>query len=57
MKFTEKLNLFPPKGGVSRYYSSEEILRHKSREIGLSEIIPKFSYVKANNQIQPTVQN
>ena len=54
MECTKKLNFFPPKGGISKYYSPREILHHQKLDYGKHCTIPQFSYVQAHDEPNPT---
>ena len=46
-------NFFPPKGGVSPYYSPRMILHQKSLDYKKHCSIPFGSYVQAHNETEP----
>ncbi|KAG7364548.1 reverse transcriptase RNA-dependent DNA polymerase [Nitzschia inconspicua] len=48
-----KLNFFPPKNGVSEYYSPREILSHQRLDYTKNCTIPQFSYVQAYDEPEP----
>ncbi len=54
MECTKKLNFFPPKGGISKYYSPREILHHQKLDYNKHCTIPQFSYVQPHNEPNPT---
>jgi hypothetical protein len=54
MECTKKLNYFPPKGGVSKYYSPREILHQQKLDFNKHCTIAQFSYVQAHEEPQPS---
>ena len=54
MECTKKLNYFPPKGGVSKYYSPREILNQQKLDFNKHCTIAQFSYVQAHEEPQPS---
>jgi hypothetical protein len=53
MEATRKLNFFPPKGGVSKYYSPQEILHQVRIDYKKQCSIPQFSYIQAHDEPIP----
>ncbi|KAG7348409.1 hypothetical protein IV203_017114 [Nitzschia inconspicua] len=53
METANKLNFFPPKNGVSQYYSPREILSHQRLDYDKHCTIPQFSYVQAYDEPKP----
>ena len=49
MEATRKLNFFPPKHGISKYYSPREILHRQKLEYHKHCLIPTLSYVQAHD--------
>ena len=49
----EKLNFFPPIGGVSSFYSPREILSRQRLDYYRHCTIPQFSYVQAHDEPSP----
>ena len=54
MESTNKLNFFPPKGGVSKYYSPRMILTGDALDYNRHCSIPFGTYVQAHNENNPT---
>ena len=54
MESTNKLNFFPPKGGVSKYYSPRMILTGDTLDYNRHCSIPFGTYVQAHNENNPT---
>ena len=54
MECTNKLNFFPPKGGVSQYYSPRMILTGNVLDYNKHCSVPFGSYVQAHNENTPT---
>ena len=54
MDVTDKLNLFPVKGGVSKYYSPKVILSQKPLDFEKHCKIPFGAYVQVNTENDPT---
>jgi hypothetical protein len=50
----EKLNYFPPKGGISPYYSPRMILHHVTLDYHKHCLYPFGTYVQAANENDPT---
>jgi hypothetical protein len=55
MECAKKLNFFPPKGGISPYYSPRMILHQKALDYNKHCSIPFGSYVQAHNE--PNIKN
>jgi hypothetical protein len=53
MEAMMKLNFFPPKGGVSKYYSPQEILHHEKLDYMKQCSIPQFAYIQADDEPNP----
>jgi hypothetical protein len=53
MECVKKLNFFPPKGGISPYYSPRMILHHQPLDYSKHCSIPFGSYVHAHNEPDP----
>ena len=54
MECTKKLNFFPPKGGVSQYYSPRVILLQQPLDYHKHCSIAFGSYVQAHTESDPT---
>jgi hypothetical protein len=54
MECAKKLNLFPPKGGISEYYSPHMILHQENIDYNKHCSIPFGTYVQASQQNNPT---
>ena len=54
MESTNKLNFFPPKGGVSSYYSPRMILTNSALDYQKHCSIPFGTYVQAHTETNPT---
>ena len=54
MEVTKKLNYFPTKGGISKYFSPREILHKEKLDYVKHCMIPQFSYVLAHEEPQPS---
>jgi hypothetical protein len=54
MECTKKLNFFPPKGGVSEYYSPQMILHHENIDYAKHCAIPFGTYVQAAQENSPS---
>ena len=54
MESTNKLNFFPPKGGVSQYCSPRMILTNNALDYNKHCSIPFGTYVQAHNENNPT---
>jgi hypothetical protein len=54
MESAKKLNFFPPKGGVSKYYSPRMILHQQSPDYAKHCSIPFGSYIQAHTEPDPT---
>jgi hypothetical protein len=52
-EMTRRLNFFPAKGGVSKYYSPREILHHVKLDYDKHLMIPMFSFVQAHDEQEP----
>jgi hypothetical protein len=52
-----KLNLFPVKGGVSKYYSSRMILNQTNLDYTKHYVVPFGAYVQANHESTKTSSN
>ena len=57
MESTRKLNFFPPKGGISSYYSLRDILHSEKLDYNRQCHIPPFSHVMAHDEPQPSNTN
>lgn len=55
MECAKKLNFFPPKGGISPYYSPRMILHQQSLDYNKHCLIPFGSYVQAHHE--PDIKN
>ena len=53
MEAARKLNFFPPKGGVSKYFSPREIVVQQKLDYSKHCSIPIFSYVQAHDEPNP----
>jgi hypothetical protein len=53
MECAKKLNFFPPKGGVSQFYSPQMILHQKALDYQKHCSIPFGSYVQAHTEPEP----
>jgi hypothetical protein len=53
MECAKKLNFFPPKGGISPYYSPRMILHQQSLDYSKHCYYPFGSYVQAHNEPDP----
>ena len=56
MEVTKKLNLFPPKGGTSPYYSPRMILHHSTLDFNKHFTYEFGQFVQAHND-DPTTKN
>ena len=54
MEVTRRLNFFPPRGGVSQYYSPREIVTGQRLDYKRQCSIPLLSYVVAHDEPQPS---
>ena len=54
MESTNKLNFFPPKGGISPYYSPRMILTNEALDYAKHCSTPFGTYVQAHNENNPT---
>ena len=54
MESTKKLNFFPPKGGVSKYYSPRMILHQENLDYTKHCAYPFGTYVQAHTENNPT---
>jgi hypothetical protein len=54
MESTKKLNFFPPKGGVSSYFSPRMIIHKESIDYNKHCRIPYASYVQAHEENEPS---
>jgi hypothetical protein len=54
MECAKKLNFFPPKGGLSKYYSPRMILHQQNLDFKKHCSIPFGSYVQAHTEPDPT---
>jgi hypothetical protein len=54
MESAKKLNFFPPKGGISKYYSPRMILHQQSLDYMKHCSIPFGSYVQVHTEPDPT---
>ena len=57
MDCTNKLNLFPVKGGISEYYSPRAILNQRVIDYTKECLVPFGTYVQANNENNPSNTN
>jgi hypothetical protein len=54
MECAKKLNFFPPRGGISPFYSPQMILHQQSIDYGKRCSIPFGSYVQAHTEPDPS---
>jgi hypothetical protein len=54
---SNKLNLFPVKGGVSKYYSPRMILKQTNLDYTKHCVVPFGAYVQANHESTKTSSN
>ena len=57
MECAKKLNFFPPKGGISFYYSPRMIMHQQSLDYAKHCSIPFGSYVQAHTEPDPKNTN
>jgi Reverse transcriptase (RNA-dependent DNA polymerase) len=57
MECTRKLNFFPPKGGVSPYYSPRELVTNQRLHYSKQCTIPLLAYVQSAEDEQPRKNN